>query len=84
MIKSKKTLQKFQKQNLVRAKSEDILKFLNDYQEILGAAPTKTKAISLRVPEKLLSAFKLKAKNQDTKYQSMIVRLMREWLSQQR
>lgn len=41
----------------------------------------KTKAISIRIPENLLSAFKTKAKLNGKPYQTKIKELMRDWLT---
>lgn len=56
------------------------LKFLDDFRQVVYGQESKTKLISLRVPENLLASFKVKAKQQDRKYQSVIVQLMRQWL----
>jgi predicted DNA binding CopG/RHH family protein len=74
----KKTKQFNKSEN--RLKPEDALKFLEDFQNTVHGRDTKTKSISLRVPENVLNTFKQAAKNQNKKYQSVIVQLMREWL----
>ncbi len=55
-------------------------KFLEDYNSLIHGIDTKTKLISIRIPENVLSAFKTKTKLIDKKYQSQIVQLMRDWI----
>lgn len=82
--KHRKTLQKFQAQNLIMDRSkndpEAILNFINDFQNMIHSTDEKTKAISLRVPNNVLRLFKTKAARKDLKYQSVITSLMREWI----
>lgn len=61
---------------------EQILQFLEDFRTLQAgvAAPGKSRLISLKVPESLLSAFKTKAKLSGVPYQTQIKRLMSEWL----
>jgi predicted DNA binding CopG/RHH family protein len=58
---------------------DQIVQFLDDFGKIVSGRDKKTKLISVRVPENILDAFKLKAQYQQKKYQSVIVQLMREW-----
>lgn len=60
-------------------KPEDALKFLEDFKSTVHGQDSKTKLISLRVPENVLNIFKTIAKGQNRKYQSVIVQLMRDW-----
>ncbi len=82
--KQRKTLQKFQTQNLILDNSknnpEAILNFINDFQNMIHSTDEKTKAISLRVPNNILRMFKSKAARKGLKYQSVITSLMREWI----
>jgi predicted DNA binding CopG/RHH family protein len=60
--------------------AEETLRFLEDFAKIVHHRDLPTKLISLRVPENILNAFKVKAKSDGRKYQSVIVNLMRQWL----
>jgi len=79
LINMKKAKQFNKSEN--RLKPEDALQFLEDFQNTVHGRDSKTKLISLRVPENVLNAFKVAAKQQNKKYQSVIVQLMREWIS---
>ena len=59
---------------------EQIAEFLDDFQSLIHGEEGPRKLISLRVPEKLLHAFKEKAKRGGIAYQTRIVDLMREWV----
>ena len=59
----------------------EILRFLHDYQMLMGGKVSKTKLISLRVPENVLELFKSKAQAKGLSYQSEVVKLMIGWLS---
>ncbi len=60
---------------------EQIVNFLEDFRQIAAAGqPTKSKLISIKIPENLLNAFKMQAKLQGRPYQTMIKDLMREYL----
>jgi uncharacterized protein (DUF4415 family) len=67
-----------------RMRPEEIAAFLESYRRLQAAKPAKSKLISLKVPEDLLEAFKLKAKANGLRYQTQIKQLMREWLDEQR
>ncbi len=73
----KKTKQFLKKQE--KLTPEQTLQFLEDFSNLMHGKDTPTKLISLRVPENILSVFKDKAKKMDLKYQSQIVKLMRDW-----
>lgn len=58
-----------------------IAKFLEDFRLMgVSAPPSKSRLISLKVPENLLAAFKSKAGKAGTPYQTQIKRLMTDWL----
>ncbi len=59
---------------------EQVLMFLEDFGQIVHGKDSKTKLISLRVPENILNSFKVKSQQEQRKYQSVIVQLMREWV----
>ena len=58
---------------------EQILQFLEDFRNLHQPA-SRSRLISLKVPESLLTAFKVKAKLGGTPYQTQIKRLMSQWL----
>ena len=62
---------------------DDIVRFLEDFKRIQGAANTRSRLISLKVPEPLLAAFKVQAKLRGVRYQTQIKTLMRDWLEQE-
>lgn len=62
-----------------RAKPEEIVEFVEGFRE-LHAAASRSRLISLRVPEALLNGFRLKARRRGLPYQTQIKRLMEEWL----
>lgn len=59
---------------------DQIVRFLDDFRRLHGAAPAASKLISLRVPTDLLGAFKAKATLAGTRYQTQIKKLMRAWV----
>ncbi len=80
----KKPIQYFSKEYLERCKDltpTDIAIFLDQFQRIAYAGrKTKSKLISIKVPEDLLEAFKFKAKLEGKPYQSLIKELMIKYL----
>lgn len=61
---------------------EQIVQFLDDFR-MLHARPEftpKSRLISMKVPEPLLGAFKIKARLSGIAYQTQIKRLMSHWL----
>ena len=58
---------------------EQILEFLESFRR-MGEKPERTKLISLKVPEPLLTAFRQRCELEGVKYQTRIKMLMREWL----
>jgi predicted DNA binding CopG/RHH family protein len=78
-----KAVQKFTDAYLERCRemsSDDIVRFLDDFRRIHGNTRTKSRLISMKVPEDLLAAFKAKARLCGVPYQSRIKSLMIEWL----
>ena len=60
----------------------DIVRFLEDFRRIHGQGESRTRLISLKVPEPLLAAFKTKARLGGVRYQTQIKNLMRLWLEE--
>ena len=61
----------------------EIAEFLENYRELhaLNAEnSSKSRLISIKIPENLLSAFRTEAKLHGVPYQTQIKKLMREWL----
>jgi predicted DNA binding CopG/RHH family protein len=81
---SEKPVQYFSAEYLERCRSlsaEEIVAFLDQFRAIAYAGrKTKSKLISMKVPEDLLGAFKFKARLEGRPYQSVIKELMTEWL----
>jgi predicted DNA binding CopG/RHH family protein len=79
-----KALQKFDREYLEQCKNMsplEILEFLENFRTLHGAkSVSKTKLISIKVEEDLLSAFRKKADLMNTPYQTQIKKLMRQWL----
>jgi len=62
-------------------KSEQIVQFLDEFRLLRSLGrPAKSRLISMKVPEPLLEAFKVKARLNGTPYQTQIKRLMKAWL----
>ena len=59
---------------------DQILQFLEDFRD-LNQPADRSRLISLKVPEALLAAFKVKARLNGSPYQTQIKRLMTEWLA---
>lgn len=79
-----KAIQKFTPEYLERCRAmspEQIVRFLDDFRKLHGS-PTEARSrlISIKIPETLLSAFRSKAELAGTRYQTQIKQLMREWL----
>lgn len=60
-------------------KPEAIVEFLENFR-LLHGVKTKSRLISLKVPEPLLSAFRSQAKRAGVPYQTQIKRLMEKWI----
>jgi hypothetical protein len=74
----KKTKQIHKKQK--KLNPNQILEFLDNFQQVVHGKDKPTKLISLRVPENILESFKILTKEKNQKYQSVIVQLMRDWI----
>ncbi len=61
-------------------KPEAIVEFLENFRKLRGAK-TKSRLISIKVPEPLLAAFRTRAELSGIAYQTQIKRLMEEWIS---
>jgi predicted DNA binding CopG/RHH family protein len=67
--------------NLASDDVTPIVEFLESFREMVDPrAQSKSKLISMKVPEPLLAAFKFKSRSHGVPYQSMIKKLMMEWL----
>lgn len=78
-------LQRFSDTYLERCRElspEDIVRFLDDFRRLHGAATSRSRLISLKVPEPLLAAFKTKARLRQVPYQTQIKTLMQAWLEE--
>jgi predicted DNA binding CopG/RHH family protein len=60
--------------------TDQILQFLSDFQQLHSRQPSKTRLISMKVPEDLLRAFKTKAELANVPYQTQIKKLMQKWV----
>jgi len=77
-----KALQYFSDEYLEQSKklsTGEIIEFLESFRE-LQAAPGASKAISVKIPEALLKAFRKKCALRDVKYQTQIKTLMQKWV----
>jgi len=67
------------------ATHEQILNYLEQFRLMqarsINKTPAKSKLISMKVPEDLLSTFKAKCETENLKYQTQIKVLMKQWLS---
>ncbi len=61
---------------------DQAMRFLEDARTLYAGADETTAAISIRIPKNVLRAFKTKAQIENRKYQSVIVSLMRKWISE--
>lgn len=61
---------------------EEVVDFLESFRKMVGQQDEATQLISLRVPANIIRAFKLRAKADGKKYQSMIIQAMRDYLNQ--
>ena len=89
VVKKKK---KTQSRPVQRAKERDelvgpmddvtpIIEFLESFRDLTDPrAKQALKLISIKIPEQLLTAFRYKAERQGVPYQTMIKKLMMEWL----
>jgi hypothetical protein len=59
---------------------DQVILFLDDFRRLHGGSPSQSKLISIKIPEDLLAAFKHKARLADTRYQTQIKKLMKDWV----
>ncbi|MCB0324113.1 MAG: hypothetical protein KDD69_11095 [Bdellovibrionales bacterium] len=81
-----KAVQHFTKEYLESCKSlnaSQIATFLEDFRE-LHRDPGKSKLVSIKIPERLLTCFRQRAELLGVPYQTQIKILMSEWLEGQR
>ncbi len=79
-----KPLQYFTKEYLERCAAttpDEIVEFLENYRILVSEVPEKCHLISLKIEPSLLNAFKRKAALKGIPYQTLIKKLMRDWLS---
>jgi len=77
-----KAIQYFSDQHLDQCReltTEQILQFLSEFQQLHTQQRTRTKLISIKVPENLLGAFRTKAELAKVPYQTQIKKLMQQW-----
>lgn len=84
MRKTKPTAKKSAKKSRVKKNDAEIsldqaMQFIEDFRTLGQDIDEPTQMISIRIPANVLRAFKTKAKLGRHRYQSEIVRLMREW-----
>ena len=83
--KKNRPVQIASKSQIVAIEVEDvtpIVEFLEQFRILADPrAQYKSKLISIKIPEPLLAAFRYKADHDGVPYQTMIKRLMLEWLS---
>jgi predicted DNA binding CopG/RHH family protein len=60
--------------------TDQVIRFLEDFRTLHARRPSRSKLISLKVPEDLLGAFRQRAELAGVPYQAQIKRLMREWV----
>ena len=80
-----KAVQYFSDEYLLQCRemsTESIVEFVEGFLKLHGnvGKPTRSKLISLKVPEDLLEVFRAKAKLEGVAYQTLIKRLMRQWI----
>ena len=78
-------VQRFSDEYLERCRElspADVVRFLDDFKRIHANRESRSRLISLKVPEPLLAAFKTKARLGGVRYQTQIKNLMRQWLEE--
>lgn len=61
---------------------DEIVRFLDEFRRLHGRTQCRSKLISMKVPEDLLSAFRTRAKLEGIPYQTQIKKLMADWLDE--
>lgn len=67
-----------------RMTPDQVIRFLEDFRTLQSSRPSRSKLISLKVPEDLLAAFRARAELAGVPYQTLIKQLMRDWLMDDR
>ncbi len=70
-------------ENCKNLKPEQIVEFVENFRTLhtnADQARSKSRLISIKIPENLLAAFKLRAQLQGVPYQTQIKKLMKQWL----
>jgi hypothetical protein len=79
-----KTIQYFSDEYLEQCRGmtpDQIVRFLDDFRQLHGTpGRSQSKLISIKIPENLLSAFKVRASLAGMPYQTQIKVLMKAWL----
>ena len=79
-----KTIQYFSDEYLRQCQvmtPDQIIRFLDDFRQLHGvASQSRSKLISIKVPENLLNAFKVRAALAGMPYQTQIKVLMKAWI----
>ena len=81
-----KPVQYFNKEYLEQCRKmtpDQIIQFLDDFRQLHGQrnrAQSRSKLISIKIPEDLLNVFRKQAALVGTPYQTQIKALMREWV----
>jgi predicted DNA binding CopG/RHH family protein len=57
----------------------EVLEFLESFRLLHGRVSSRSRLISLKVPESLLEAFRARCRLEGVKYQTQIKRLMHDW-----
>lgn len=81
--RASRPVQTFSDEYLARCRelsAMDIVRFLDDFKRIHGHVESRSRLISLKVPEPLLAAFKIESRLRGIPYQTQIKNLMRQWL----
>lgn len=82
---ARRPVQRFSDEYLERCRAlspADVVRFLDDFKRIHANRESRSRLISLKVPEPLLAAFKTKARLGGVRYQTQIKNLMRQWLEE--
>ena len=61
-------------------KPAEVLEFLENFRLLHGRGASRSRLISLKVPEHLLEAFRGRCRLEGVRYQTQIKRLMGDWL----
>ncbi len=78
-----KTVQYFSDEQLQQGRTlttDQVLQFLDDFQQLHSRKKSGTRLISIKVPEELLGAFRTKAGLENVPYQTKIKMLMQQWV----